>query len=250
MLTVKEINEISFGKAGFSGYKPEDVDNFIDEVVESFQQLQSDRDAAVKQAEELAAQNADLAAKNAEAQQKLAILAQKIESYREEEDGTKEALLSAQKLAKDSLQEAKDKAEIILQDAENTARKTMDGAKVEAAKAAKEYMAQAETKKAELEEIKRQVSAFRVSLLEMYKKHLECIDHIPTFRLKEDKAPAAQQAAPAPAPVQEEPEPQPEPEPEAVVTQPEPQPEPQAVPVAQPEPEPVVQALPATLPDR
>ena len=55
MLTVKEINEISFGKAGFSGYKPEDVDNFIDEVVESFQQLQSERDAAVKQAEELAA---------------------------------------------------------------------------------------------------------------------------------------------------------------------------------------------------
>ncbi len=228
MLTVKEINEISFGKAGFSGYKPEDVDNFIDEVVESFQQLQSERDAAVKQAEELAAQNADLAAKNAEAQQKLAILAQKIESYREEEDGIKEALLSAQKLAKDSLQEAKDKAEIILQDAENTARKTMDGAKVEAAKAAKEYMAQAETKKAELEEIKRQVSAFRVSLLEMYKKHLECIDHIPTFRLKEDKASAAQQPAPAPAPVQEEPEPQPEPEPEAVAAQPEPQPEPQA----------------------
>ena len=36
MLTVKEINEVSFGKAGFSGYKPEDVDNFIDEVVESF----------------------------------------------------------------------------------------------------------------------------------------------------------------------------------------------------------------------
>lgn len=250
MLTVKEINEISFGKAGFSGYKPEDVDNFIDEVVESFQQLQSERDAAVKQAEELAAQNADLAAKNAEAQQKLAILAQKVESYREEEDGIKEALLSAQKLAKDSLQEAKDKAEIILQDAENTARKTMDGAKVEAAKAAKEYMAQAETKKAELEEIKRQVSAFRVSLLEMYKKHLECIDHIPTFRLKEDKAPAAQQPAPAPAPVQEEPEPQPEPEPEAVVTQPEPQPEPQVVPAVQPEPEPVVQAQPATLQDR
>ena len=32
MLTVKEINEVSFGKASFSGYKAEDVDNFIDEV--------------------------------------------------------------------------------------------------------------------------------------------------------------------------------------------------------------------------
>ena len=46
MLTVKEINEISFGKAGFSGYKPEDVDNFIDEVVESFQQLQAENPQA------------------------------------------------------------------------------------------------------------------------------------------------------------------------------------------------------------
>lgn len=246
MLTVKEINEISFGKAGFSGYKPEDVDNFIDEVVESFQQLQSERDAAVKQAEELAAQNAELAVKNNEAQQKLAILAQKVESYRAEEDGIKEALISAQKLAKDSVQEAKDKAEIILQDAQSSARKMLDDAKIDAAKAAKEYMSQAETKKTELEEIKRQVSAFRVSLLEMYKKHLECINHIPTFRLKAEKAPAAQpkqEAAPqsAPAPVQEEPQPEPEPAP-----QPEPQPEPQAVPVAQPQPEP--QAVPVAQP--
>ena len=48
MLTVKEINEVSFGKAGFSGYKPEDVDNFIDEVVDSFQELIAERDEAAK----------------------------------------------------------------------------------------------------------------------------------------------------------------------------------------------------------
>ena len=39
MLTVKEINEVSFGKSGFSCYKTEDLDNFNDEVVESFTQL-------------------------------------------------------------------------------------------------------------------------------------------------------------------------------------------------------------------
>ena len=44
MLTVKEINEVSFGKASFSGYKAEDVDNFIDEVVES-SLSSSERDA-------------------------------------------------------------------------------------------------------------------------------------------------------------------------------------------------------------
>ena len=96
MLTVKEINEVSFGKAGFSGYKPEDVDNFIDEVVESFTQLQAERDNALQQTaqvsqqvQELKNQIGELKAKNVELQKKLGILAQKIESYREEEDGIK-----------------------------------------------------------------------------------------------------------------------------------------------------------------
>lgn len=195
MLTVKEINEVSFGKAGFSGYKPEDVDNFIDEVAASFQQLEAERDDALKRAGELAAQNSELSAKNAEVQEKLAILAQKIESYRADEDGIKDALLSAQRLAKDSVKEAKDKAAVILQDAEDSAKQIVDDAKIEASKAAKGYMAQAEEKKAELEEMKRQVSAFRASLLEMYKKHLECINHIPNFRQKEDPEPAEEPAA-------------------------------------------------------
>ena len=75
----------------------------------------------------------------------------------------------------------------------------------------------------ELEEMKRQVSAFRVSLLEMYKKHLESINHIPSFRVKEPvqkaEAPAYEEkSAPAdPEPVREpvrEVEPQPELEPQ------------------------------------
>ena len=215
MLTVKEINEVSFGKAGFSGYKPEDVDNFIDEVVDSFQELIAERDEAAKKSAELTAKLSELQGKNSDLQKKLSILAEKVESYRNEEDGIKEALLSAQKLAKDSVREAKDKAQIILEDAESSAKKLMDNAKLDAAKAAKDYMAQAENKKNELEEIKRQVSAFRVSLLEMYKKHLECINHIPAFRQKEQPAPAVEEENPPVRPaekqepereIQEEPE--------------------------------------------
>ena len=140
MLTVKEINEVSFGKAGFSGYKPEDVDNFIDEVAASFQQLEAERNNALKHAQELTVQNSELSAKNAEIQEKLAILAKKVESYREDEDGIKDVLLSAQRLAKDSVQEAKDKAAVILQDAQDTARKITEDAKSEAEKATRQYM--------------------------------------------------------------------------------------------------------------
>ena len=201
MLTVKEINEVSFGKAGFSGYKPEDVDNFIDEVAASFEQLEKERDAAQSQLQELAQKNAalqakaeDLGAKNADLQKKLSILAQKIESYREDEDGIKEAIISAQRMGKQEVQQAKDKSAIMLADAKDEAQKILDEAKTEAAKMAGEYATQAEAKKSELEEIKRQVSTFRVSLLEMYKKHLECIDHIPSFRAKDESRPLEEPA--------------------------------------------------------
>lgn len=208
MLTVKQINEVSFGKAGFSGYKPEDVDNFIDEVVSSFEQLENERNDALKRAQELAAQNGELTSKNAELQEKLGILAQKIESYRADEDGIKEALLSAQRMGKKSVEDAKDKAGLILQDAKDEAVSILDNAKIEASRAAKEYLAQAEEKKAELEEIKQQVSAFRASLMEMYKKHLECIDHIPAFKpakAKVEESAPEPEPAPVEEPVQEEP---------------------------------------------
>ncbi len=241
MLSVKEINEVSFGKAGFSGYKPEDVDNFIDEVAASFQQLEAERDDALKRAQELAAQNAELTAKNGEIQEKLAILAQKIESYREEEDGIKEALLSAQKMAKGSVQEAKDKADLILQDAKDNARQILDNAKIDASRAAKEYMDQVEEKKEELEEMKRQVTAFRSSLLEMYKKHLECIDHIPSFRPKEKpEAPQEEQV-----PQKTVPERQAEPEPEPI-----PEREPEPVPAPPVKEEPVEAPTPAPAPKK
>ena len=259
MLTVKEINEVSFGKAGFSGYKPEDVDNFIDEVVESFTQLLAERDDALQQeaqldqqVKELTNQVAQLKAKNAELQKKLGILAQKIESYREEEDGINEAILSAQKIGKDAIQEAKDKAAVMLADAEENAKALLANARDDATKAAREYAIQVEQKRNELEEMKRQVSAFRVSLLEMYKKHLESINHIPSFRFK-DTQPAVSRPEPQPAP---QPEPEPEPQPvyreeprpvSAPVSVPEPKPEPEPVPqpvVEQPKMEPAPQETP------
>ena len=213
MLTVKEINEVSFGKAGFSGYRPDDVDRFIDEVADSFTQLEAERDDAVARLKELTAKNAELSSKNAELQEKVSVLAREVETYRKDEDGIKDALLSAQRLAKSSVQEAKDKAEIMLQDAQESARQMLEKAKTDAAAASLEYASQTEAKRDELEEMKRQVSAFRSSLLEMYKKHLEQINHIPNFRVKEAEE-AKQPEAPKEEP-KADPDPAPQPAPVA-----------------------------------
>lgn len=213
MLTVTQIHNASFGKANFSGYKTADVDNFLDEVAASFEQLEAERNDALKRAQEMTEQAAELAAKNEELQEKLAILAQKIETYREDEDGIKEALISAQRMSKKSVDDAKDKAGLILQDAKEEANAILDNAKVDATRAAQEYMEKIEEKKAELEEMKRQVTAFRSSLMEMYKKHLECIDHIPVFVTKEREEAAAKTEKPQTAEPEEEPAPAPVEEP-------------------------------------
>lgn len=222
MLTLKEINEVSFGKAGFSGYKPEDVDNFIDEVVDAYKQLSQERDGWESQA-------AELMEKNAELQEKLAILAKKVESYREDEDGIKDAILSAQRMSKQTVTEAKNKVSgmledaktqaealvseaksksvLLLSDARNEAETLLSGARSEAATLARQYAEKAEEKKHELDEVKKQVAAFRASLLEMYRKHLEQINHIPVFRVKQSAAQVEEvpvQPEPALQPVQEE----------------------------------------------
>ena len=59
MLSIKDINEVSFRKSNFSGYNSDDVDQFIDEVLETvtaltkenaeFKTRKTDDSAAVQQ---------------------------------------------------------------------------------------------------------------------------------------------------------------------------------------------------------
>ncbi len=84
----------------------------------------------------------------------------------------------------------------------------------------------------------RQVTAFRASLLEMYKKHLECINHIPSFRQKETVEEPAPDNRENAEPIPEEPTPASDKQEEPVEPAPsvEEQPAPQE-PAEQPEPQ-------------
>ena len=107
MLTLEQIRDVTFRKAKFGGYMPEDVNDFIDEVLASYESL---------------LQN------NAELVRKLEILAKKVEEYREDEESIRTAVMSAQKLGDASIREAKHKAEVILKDASLKAEKIVGGA--------------------------------------------------------------------------------------------------------------------------
>lgn len=173
MLTLNDIINVSFRKSGFSGYRTEDVDNFIDLVKDSY-------DALIKKNIEQKEQNEKLIAEIKQMQSKLEVLAGRIEEYRGEEDEIKSALVSAQKLGDASIREARHKSEIIIKDANIKAERMITGAQEEAKHiitAAKEDLA---SQSKQFDDLKKAVSDFRSKLLAAYKEHLTLIDALPT----------------------------------------------------------------------
>ena len=154
MLTLNDIINVSFRKSNFSGYRSEDVDDFIDEVKDSY-------DLLIKKNIEQKETNDALTAEIARLKKENEELKVYVDQYQKDEDEIKNALISAQKLSDASIREARHKAEIILKDANLKAERIVSSAEVE-------IMEQ----KGELDRIKQLVSDFRSNLLDMYKEHL------------------------------------------------------------------------------
>lgn len=101
MLTIEEIKQVSFRKAGIGGYKPEDVDAFIDQVLITMEQMKKEKSDLVK---------------------KMDILATRVEEYRADEDAVRNAMLASQRVADSTIKNAKAKASQIIEESENAAK--------------------------------------------------------------------------------------------------------------------------------
>lgn len=161
MLTPGDISNRKFEKAAF-GYKPEEVDAFLSEIVASYNLMYQEKNAA---------------------EEKLIVLAEKLEEYRANEDSLKTVLLGAQKLGENIVRDSKAKAEVLLSDAENQV---------------KQVFAESESKivkeKETLAMIQKETSEFKKQLLAMYRQHLELISLMPeTNETSEEKAPVEEQ---------------------------------------------------------
>ena len=205
MLSMNDIINVSFRKSGFSGYKTDDVDVFIDQVRDTFDQIQKKEVEQEELIEKLKADNQQMT-------EKVKILADKVEEFRKEEDEIKNALISAQKVGDASVREARHRAEIILKDAN-----------LKAERIEQEAQNKIVDQKRELERLQRTVSDFRSHLLSVYKEHLTLIDALPSVKPepREEAATAAPAPQPEPAPKAETErlEPEPKPEPEAAPTE-------------------------------
>lgn len=155
MLTPDNIAEKKFEKAAF-GYKPEDVENFLEEIVESYGQLYAEKEAA---------------------EEKMEVLAEKLEEYRSNEDSLRTVLLGAQKLGDNIVRDSKAKAEVILADAENQVRQIFSESETKITK-------ERET----LSNLQKETADFKKRLLAMYRQHLELISLMPENNEEDAKA--------------------------------------------------------------
>lgn len=149
MITIDEIKNVSFRKAGMSGgYRAEDVDAFIEEVISSFEQLRKEKTNLVH---------------------KIDVLATRVEQYRADEETVRNALLSSQKVSDACIKEAKDKAAKIIRDAETKAQALLVDANKMTAVEKENYL-----------QLQSDAVALRGRLIELYKQHIQSIGNLPT----------------------------------------------------------------------
>ena len=113
MLTPQEVSERAFQKASFGGYNMSQVDEFLDILTGDYSALYSE---------------------NAVLKSKMKVLVDKVEEYRSTEEAMRKALMTAQRMADELVQEAEQKKAEILRDAEAqaTSRKANISKEIEA----------------------------------------------------------------------------------------------------------------------
>ncbi len=177
MITSQDIINKNFEKSKMFGYRPDEVDDFLDSVVKTIQELENEK---------------------RELQHKIEVLTEKLEEYREDEASLRSALVGAQKLGDSMVKEAHQKADSILKEANFQAEQIVYNAR-----------RREESQREGLEQIKAEVSDFKSKLINIYRQHIELIRELPVEEAEEvpAAAPAAEPTpeveAPAPAPVEE-----------------------------------------------
>ncbi len=184
MLTIDEIKDVSFRRG--RGYRGEDVDAFIDEVIVTFEQMKKEKSDLIR---------------------KMDILATRVEQYRADEETVRNALLSSQRVADSSIKEAQAKAAQIVADAEAKAQSTLKESNAITAKQKEVYL-----------KLKNDSAGLRKELQELYNNHLKTINDLPTDAVVLRKQEELDKKYPT-EPVEEEKEAEPVEEPETEVEQ-------------------------------
>lgn len=117
MITPLDIQNKEFRK-GFRGYKESEVDQFLDEIVDDYENLYKE---------------------NMELKDKVLVLNEQIEQYNKLEKTLTDTLVVAQNTADEVTRSARQKSGIIIEDAELSAKRIIDAANEEVKRIQKKY---------------------------------------------------------------------------------------------------------------
>ena len=192
MLTPQEIQEQKFEKAVFGGYDMEQIDKFLDVVLNDYTSLYKENTAL---------------------KAKMRVLVDKIEEYRAVDEELRKTLYNAQIAAKDTVSRAQTEAERILRDAQFAASRNVT-----------DLQAQVTAEEKRLEDAKRANAAYAGKIRRAMELGLRQMEEILSESAAGKAGAEVRQSAP-----QTEPAPAPQPEP-AFRAEPAPAPQPASAP--------------------
>lgn len=166
MLTSKEIRSTTFVTVR-KGYAIEDVDAFLNKIAGEIDALQNECAAMLKEKDD-AIEN--LKKEHKDLEDKMIVLADKVEEYRNQENVLHNAFINAEKMKESVLQEANQTSEILLRDATQKAERIIASATGRVAQETENY-----------ESLKKEVSAFKTKILEVFQNHLGIITSLPDY---------------------------------------------------------------------
>ena len=138
MITAKDVQKKKFEKVKF-GYNPEEVDSFLAQIENDLRLMQQDLD---------------------DSNEKIQLLADKVREYKDTEDDLKNALLLAQKQARQVVEDAQQKADAIVAEAKASVDTVKSQALVDSETQLQNITAQLEAENAHLVETQHQVADF------------------------------------------------------------------------------------------
>lgn len=155
MFTPQQLEQVSFGRAKFGGYSIEDVDEFLEPMMEDYTTLYKE---------------------NALLKSKMKVLVTKLEEYRKNEASMKDAIVNAQKTCDKMVKEAEAKCTQMLTDANVAAQENTRNADAMIA-----------VENARVEEAKKTAVAKIDELQEQIKACVNALERIKTANLPEKK---------------------------------------------------------------
>jgi len=170
MLTSQDIQNKELTRAVFGGYDMAVVDDFLEEISADFAALQKE---------------------NAILKSKLKVLVEKVEEYRSTEDAMRMALLTAQRMGDDMLNESKQKSQEIISNAETMAKKQLG-----------ELAAEIADEQAKLAAAKEKTAEFVAVAKQISERYNNCLDNLDEIRAEPEEE-SAEVSEPEETPIQE-----------------------------------------------